>query len=83
MRALLFELRRRARADATGADGDRRRRRPATRCKRERHAVGNDVELRLEDVGLRCEPLDRRMQDRRFRNRQLARAHHAEHDAIE
>src|SRR5581483_8902921 len=37
----------------------------------------------LQHAGARREPLDRRMEQRRLGDEQLARAHHPEHDAIE
>jgi hypothetical protein len=78
-----LELGGRTRGQDSGAESERRVRGAAPGRECDRQAVGNEIEARLHDARPRGEPLDRRMQQRRLRDRKLPRAHHAEHDAIE
>jgi len=78
-----LELGRRARGETACADGDRRAARPATGGERQRQPVRDEIEPRLHDSAKRGEPLDGRVQKRRLADRQLARADHPEHDAVE
>ena len=66
-----------------GADRDRRAARPAAGRERAREPVREEVEPRLRHSGERGEPLDRGVEQRRLGERQLARADHPEHDAVE
>ena len=70
-------------ATQAGADGERRAARAAPGGERARQAVGDQIEPRLRDAGERGEPLDRRVEQRRLRERQLARADHPEHHPVE
>ena len=78
-----LELGRRTGRHEAGADRERRARGAASRRERARQAVGDEIEPRLHDPGARREPLDRRVEERRLRDRQLARADHPEHDPVE
>ena len=73
-----LQLRRRRRRQKTGAHTQNRAADAATRRERPRQPVVEQVELRLRDTGNRSQPLDRRVQRRRFADRKLTCADEAD-----